>query len=79
MQGIAVWHLSPAQPGRRTQVGKGLGSGLLVLRLACDNLPQFISEHGANTGSALSGKSAYSLQDLFVDRECDVLLHNQLL
>src|SRR5229473_317905 len=79
MQGLAVWHLFSAKPEGSVQLCQGLRSGLFILRLPRDNVSQFISKHGANTGSALSRESSCSLQDLFVDRKRDVLLHKSAL
>jgi hypothetical protein len=61
MQSFPRGHLSAAKPEGGAQLRQGFGLGLLVRCLARDGLLQFVGQHGADAGSALSGEGARPL------------------
>jgi hypothetical protein len=76
MEGLAACSHCSTKPEGRIQLRHSLGFCLLIGGLPRDHLLQFIGEHGADAGSALSGKGSCLFQEALVECECDVLLHD---
>src|SRR5271157_1941799 len=74
MQGLAAGQWSTTKPEGGLQLRQGPAPRLLIFSLPSANLPQFVCNHCANAGSALSGNRACSFQKLLVDGQGNIPL-----
>lgn len=75
MERGAVPHALSPQPERFVEESKRLRLRLFVGGIVLDQIPELFRQQRADADAALRGDHAGALEQLRIDRQCDVLLH----